>query len=131
MIQGHKFSKEEVDKYRKVFHEIKNYSHLSESEIEETRKNFNELEKSLMLKKCHCDTDSFDYEDLDNYDDDGDGADDDEYRKIGTIRTLFKGFDRDYFKPKRIDGGFGGINNNYMEYAGIDIEIFHLKNILL
>ena len=43
----HKFSKKEVDKYRKVFHDIKNYRHLSESETEETRKNFNELQKSL------------------------------------------------------------------------------------
>ena len=46
----HKFSKEEVDKYRKIFYDIKNYRHLSEEEIEETRKNFNELEKSLILK---------------------------------------------------------------------------------
>ena len=43
----HKFSKEEVDKYRKIFYDIKNYRHLSEEEIEETRKNFNELEKKL------------------------------------------------------------------------------------
>ena len=37
----HKFSKKEADKYRKVFYDIKNYRHLSESEIEEIRKNFN------------------------------------------------------------------------------------------
>ena len=127
----HKFSKEEVDKYKKVFCRIKNYRHLSEPEIEETRKNFNELEKNLMLKKFHGDTDSVDYEDLDNYDDDGDGAHDDEYRKFGIIRTLFKGFDRDYFKPKRSDGGLGGINNYYIEYVSIDMKIYHLKNILL
>ena len=30
----HKFSKKEVDKDRKVFYDIKNYRHLSESEIE-------------------------------------------------------------------------------------------------
>ena len=42
----HKFSKKEADKYRKVFYDIKNYRHLSESEIEEIRKDFNELEKS-------------------------------------------------------------------------------------
>ena len=45
----HKFSKKEADKYRKVFYDIKNYRHLSESEIEEIRKNFNELEKSFMI----------------------------------------------------------------------------------
>ena len=45
----HKFSKKEADKYRKVFYDIKNYRHLSESEIEEIRKNFNELEKRFMI----------------------------------------------------------------------------------
>ena len=113
----HKFSKKEADKYRKVFYDIKNYRHLSESEIEEIRKNFNELEKSLMFKKFHGDIDSVDYDDLDNYDDNYDFADDDEYRKIGSIRTLFKEFDRDYCKPKRTDGGFAGRNNNCIEYV--------------
>ena len=103
----HKFSKKEA----------KNYRHLSESEIEEIRKNFNELEKSLMFKKFHGNIDSVDYEDLDNYDNNYDFADDDEYRKIGSIRTLFKEFDRDYYKPIRTDGGFAGRNNNYIEYT--------------
>ena len=31
----HKFPEKEADKYRKVFYDIKNYRHLSESEIEE------------------------------------------------------------------------------------------------
>ena len=115
----HKFSKKEADKYRKVFYDIKNYRHLSESEIEEIRKNFNELEKSLMFKKFHGDIDSVDYEDPDNYDyDEYSYADDDEYRKIGSVRRLFKGFDRDYFKPIRTDDdGFAGIDNNYMKYV--------------
>ena len=91
----HKFSKKEAAKYRKVFHDIKNYRYLSESEIEKIRKNFNELEKSLMFKKFHGDIDSVDYDDLDNCDYNYDFADDDEYRKIGSIRTLFKEFDRD------------------------------------
>ena len=39
----HKFSKKEVDKYRKVFYDIKNYRNLSESAIEEIRKKFNKL----------------------------------------------------------------------------------------
>ena len=114
----HKFSKKEVDKYRKVFYDIKNYRHLSESEIEEIRKNFNELEKSLMFKKFHGDIDSVYYEDLDSYEDDDDiNYDDDEYRKIVSTKILFKGFDRDYFKPRRTNSDFGGINNNYMEYV--------------
>ena len=113
----HKFPKKEVDKYRKGFYGIKNHRQLSESEIREIRKNFNELEKSLMFKKFHGDIDSVDYDDLDNYDDNYDFADDDEYRKIGSIRTLFKEFDRDYYKPIRTNGGFAGRNNNYIKYT--------------
>ena len=46
----HVFSKKDADKYRKVFYVIKNYRHLSEQEIEEIRKKFNKLEKSLNFK---------------------------------------------------------------------------------
>ena len=72
-------SKEDLikDTYRKVSYDIKNYWHLSESEIEEIRKNFNELEKSLMFKMFHGDIDSVDYNDLDNYDYNYDFCDDD------------------------------------------------------
>ena len=45
-----------------------------------------------------------------------DFADDDEYRKIGSVRGLFKEFDRDYYKPIRTDSGFAGRNNNYIEF---------------
>ena len=45
----HKFSKKDADKYRKRFYDIKNYRHLSELEIEEIRKKFNKLEKSLVI----------------------------------------------------------------------------------
>ena len=69
-----------------------------------------------MFKKFHGDIDSVDYDDLDNYDYNYDFADDDEYRKIGSIRTLFKEFDRDYYKPIRTDDGFAGRRNNYIEY---------------
>ena len=41
----HKFSRKEADKYRKAFYVIKNYKHLSESEIKGTGKNLNELKK--------------------------------------------------------------------------------------
>ena len=92
----HKFSKKEIDKYRKSFYDIKNYRYLSGSEIEVARKNLNELKKSLRFKKFHSNVDSVPYDDLDYYDynyDAADTADDDKYRKIGSIRRLFKGFD--------------------------------------
>ena len=41
----HKFSKEEINEYRKAFYIAKSYKHLSESEIENTNKNFNKLKK--------------------------------------------------------------------------------------
>ena len=45
----HKFFKKDADKYRRLFYDIKNYRHLSELEIEEIRKKFNKLEKSLVI----------------------------------------------------------------------------------
>ena len=122
-----KFSKTEIIEYRKAFCDIKNYRHiyapnikyfryLSESKIEKVRKNLDKLKKSLKSKKFHGNIDSVYHEDLDKYDDNYDFADDDEYRKIGSIRTLFKEFDRDYYKPIRTDDGFAGRKNNYIEY---------------
>ena len=93
----HKFSKKEIDKYRKSFYDIKNYRYLSGSEIEVARKNLNELKKCLRFKKFHSNVDNVHYDDLDYYDYNYDAADtaddDDKYRKIGSIRRLFKGFD--------------------------------------
>ena len=40
-----KFSNKEIKEYRKAFHIAKNYKHLSDSEIENINKNFNELKK--------------------------------------------------------------------------------------
>ena len=40
-----KFSKKEIDRYRKVFYVAKNKKYLFESEIKKTIKNLNELEK--------------------------------------------------------------------------------------
>ena len=57
-----------------------------------------------------------DYDDLDNYDGNYGFVDDDEYRKIRSIRTLFKEFDRDYYKPIITDNGFAGRRNYYIEY---------------
>ena len=70
-------------------------------------------------KKFHGDIDSVDYDDLDNYDDNYDFADDAAYRKTGSIRTLFKEFDRDYYKPIRTNDGSAGRRNNYGEYKSI------------
>ena len=67
----------------------------------------------MRFKRFHGDIDNVDYNDLDNYDD-VDIADDDEYRKIGSIRRLFK---NDYYKPPKTDDSFGGRNNNYIEYT--------------
>ena len=36
--------------------------------------------------------------------------------EIGAIRTLFKEFDRDYYKPTKTDDGFAERKNNYIEY---------------
>ena len=113
----HKFSKKEIDRYRKAFYVAKNKKYLSESEIKKTNKNLTKLKKSLRFKKFRGNIDSVNYEDLDNYDYNYDFADDDEYRKIGSIRTLFKELDSDYYKPIRTDGGFAGRNNNYIEYT--------------
>ena len=110
----HKFLKKK--QYRKSFYDIKNYRYLSASEIKKARKNLTKLKRSLKFKKFHGDIDSDDYDDLDNYDDNYDAADDDECRKVGSIRRLFEEFDIDYYKPVRTDYGFGGKNNSYIEY---------------
>ena len=91
---------------------LKTTDFFSVSEIKEARKNLNELKKSLKFIKFHGNIDSVEYDDLDNYDDDF--VDDDEYRKIGSIRRLFK---NDYYQPIRTDYGFGGRNSNYIEHT--------------
>ena len=72
----HKFSKEEIDKFRKIFYNIKNHKNLYASEIKEAEKNLAELEESIQFIKY------FD----DNYNDEN----------IDDIRRLF-----DVFKPKK------------------------------
>ena len=90
----HKFSKKEMHRQRKAFHVAKNKKYLSKSEIKKTNKSFNKLKKSLRFKKF-CSIDSVDYEDLDSYYYNYDFADDNEYRKIKSIITLYKELDRD------------------------------------
>ena len=80
-----------------------------------------------MFKKFQGDIDSINYDDLDNYDNNYDFANYDEYRKTGSIRTLFKKFDRDCYKPIRADGGFAGRNNNYIEYVSKGDRNEHLS----
>ena len=43
----HKFSKKEIDRYRKVFYVAKNKKYLSESDIKKTNKGLTKLKKSL------------------------------------------------------------------------------------
>ena len=60
------------------------------SEIEEARKNLIELRKVWGLKRFMVVLDSANYDGLDNYDDNYDFVDDDEYRKIWSVRRLLK-----------------------------------------
>ena len=111
----HKFSnKDEIREYRQHFYDAKRCK-LSESKMKKLNKSLNKLKKSLKFKKFHSNIDRVDYEDFDNYDDNY-FADDDKYRKVGSIRKLFQQFDRDYYKPIKTDAGFAGRKNNYIEY---------------
>ena len=89
----HKFSNKDESEYRTAFYNAKKHKRF-ESKIEGVRKNLNKS------KKFHSGIDSIDYEDLDNYYNNFDFADDDKYRKIGSIRALFKEFD-DWFCRKK------------------------------
>ena len=67
------------------------------------------------MKKFHDGIDAVDYDNLDNYVYNYDFADHDEYRKIGSMRTLFKEFDRDYYKLIWTDDGFAWRRDYYIE----------------
>ena len=71
----------------------------------------------MRFKKFRGNIDSVDYEDLDNYDYNYHFADDDEYRKIGSIRTLLKELDKYYYKSTKTDSDFAERNDNYIEYT--------------
>ena len=43
-------------------------------------------------------------------------ADDDKYRKIGSVKGLFEESNRDYYKPNVIDRGLAAEVNNYIKY---------------
>ena len=111
------FSKKDMDEYRKLFYDIKNYRRLSKLGIEQIRKKFSRLEKSLNFKKPHKNINTINYEDLNsgkvlNVED----ADDDEYIKIGSVRRLFEESNRDYYKSRVVDRGFAGEVNDYIKY---------------
>ena len=74
----HKFSKNEIDKFRKVFYKRKNHKNLYASEIREAEKNLVELEESLQSINFFDD----DY----NYD-----------KKLNSMKRLFE-----WLKPKKL-----------------------------
>ena len=95
-------------------------------------KNLTKLKKSLTFKKFHGNVYSVNYDDLDIYDYNYDFADDDECRKIGSVRTLFNEFDRDYYKPIRTD--YGLMEEKLITWniriEEIDMKIYHQNSIL-
>ena len=74
----HKFSKKEIDKFRKYFDNIKSHKKLYASEIREAEKNLVELEESLQSINFFDD----DY----NYD-----------KKLNSMKRLFE-----WLKPKKL-----------------------------
>ena len=93
---------------------IKNFLN---KKIKWIRKKFNRFKRSLNFKKPRKNINIINYEDLNsdkelNVED----ADDDEYRKIGSVRRLFEEPNRDYYKPRVINRGFAGEVNNYIKY---------------
>ena len=99
-----KFPKEEIDKFRKMFYNIKNHKNLYTSEIKEAEKNLAELEEGIQSIKF--------------FDDDYNN----ENKNIYGIRRLF-----DAFKSKKTDDGFDFRRNNYIEYISEGDEY---KNLL-
>ena len=104
----HKFSnKDEISQYRKSFYNAKK-DKLFGSGIDEVRKNLHKFKKSRKSQTFQGNIDSVDFKDLDIYINNYDFAADDKYIKTGSIRTLFKQFDSDYYKPVKTGNGFAG-----------------------
>ena len=105
----HKFSKKEIDKFRKSFYNKKNHKNLYTSEIREAEKNLAELEESLLFKKFY----GYHYND--------------ENKKLNSIRRLF-----DVFKPpKKLIVVLVVKKNSYIEYISMNMKIYYQKNILI
>ena len=85
-----------------------------------------------MFKKFHGDIDSVYCENLDNYDDDH-CTDDGEYRKIGSIRRLFKGLKKIITNQQEpimvLRKQIITIRNMFVKE--IDMKIYRQKNILI
>ena len=91
----YRFSKLNINEFRRSLYNIKNFKNLSAPEIKETEKILFELEKSLYNLKKH-----YDY---DNTEDQG----------IRDIGNIFDEVDEDYYKPIKTKSAFKG---NYIEY---------------
>ena len=102
----HKFSKSEINKFRKSLYDIKKHRNPSAAEIRETEKNLIELEKSLQFKECH---------------------DDDEYKKIRSVGRLFNRFNKDYYKSIKIVDNFDDKKNSYIEHISREDEYNNLS----
>ena len=90
-----KLLKQKIKDIRRNLNEIENKKNLSNSKIKQIQQNLLELEESLFkLNKYH------DY-------------DDNEYRGIRDVRSLFNQFDKDYYKSIRTEIAFNG---TYIEY---------------
>ena len=77
----HIFSKSKIKQIRKSLYGIKNPKNLSKSKIKEIETNLLAFEKSFSKPKKYHD------------------YDDNEYRGIRDVRSLFNQFDKDYYKP--------------------------------
>ena len=77
-----------------------------------------------MFKRLYGDINCVDYDDLDNYDYNYDFSDDDEYRKIGSIRTLFGEFPIAVLQEEMT-------TTWNILVKEIDMKMYHLKNILI
>ena len=49
-------------------------------------------------------------------------ADDGKYRKIGSVKRLFEGLKRDYYKPKVVNRGFASEVNIHIKYMSEGAE---------
>ena len=91
----HRFSKSEINEFRRSLYNIKNQENLSALEIKEIKKSLDKFKKSLLsLKKYYY-------------------YDDAEYEGIRDIRNLFGETDEDYYKPIKTKIVFNG---NRIEY---------------
>ena len=90
----HIFSKSEIKQIRKSSYDIKNPKTFSKSKIKEIEKDLLEFEKCISKPKKYHD------------------YDDNEYRGISDVRSLFNQFDKDYYKPIKTSSSFDNKNKS-------------------